>query len=258
MTEKETTTATTTTMVEMTPEERQRFEAFKLEEAKRKRREEQEANLTAYRELVDETVEEVVAHFTQVSEHLRTAKGEAIRSLMDLVRMKRETLGLKADGQWSYTFTKPDSKRRVTMGVHTLDGWQDTVEEGIEMVMEYIKGLASDENSQALVGMVLQLLAKDASGNLKADKVLELRRIAEESGSEQFIDGVRLIEDSHFKTISKIFLKAEVRNDIGAWERIPLNITECSTDEEAETLLLDVIDKKQESDEPNDDDSSRL
>lgn len=144
------------------------------------------------------------------------------------------------------------------MGVHTLDGWRDTVEEGIELVMEYIKGLASDENSQALVGMVLQLLAKDASGNLKADKVLELRRIAEESGSEQFREGVRLIEESHFKTVSKIFLKAEVRNDIGAWERIPLNITECSTDEEAETLLLDVIDKKQESDEPNDDDSSRL
>ena len=132
------------------------------------------------------------------------------------------------------------------MGVHTLDGWRDTVEEGIEMVMEYIKGLASDDNSQALVGMVLKLLAKDASGNLKADKVLELRRIAEESGSEQFIDGVRLIEDSHFKNVSKIFLKAEVRNDIGVWERLPLNITEVATDAEAEQLLLNVIDKKQE------------
>ena len=64
MTEKETTTATTTTMVEMTPEERQRFEAFKLEVAKRKRREEQEANLNAYRELVDETVDKVVTQFT--------------------------------------------------------------------------------------------------------------------------------------------------------------------------------------------------
>lgn len=246
MTEKETTTATTTTMVEMTPEEKQRFEAFKLEEAKRKKREEQEANLNAYRELVDETVDKVVTQFTLMSEQLRSTKNSAIRSLMDLVKMKRETLGLKADGQWSYTFTKPDSKRRVTMGVHTLDGWQDTVEEGIEMVTEYIKGLASDDNSQALVGMVLKLLAKDASGNLNADKVLELRRIAEESGSEQFIDGVRLIEDSHFKTVSKIFLKAEVRNDIGVWERLPLNITEVATDAEAQQLLLDVIDKKQE------------
>lgn len=245
MTEKETTTATTT-MVEMTPEERQRFEAFKLEKAKRKRREEQEANLNAYRELVDETVDKVVTQFALMSEQLRSTKNSAIRSLMDLVRMKRETLGLKADGQWSYTFTKPDSKKRVTMGVHTLDGWRDTVEEGIEMVMEYIKGLASDENSQALVGMVLQLLAKDASGNLKADKVLELRRIAEESGSEQFIDGVRLIEDSHFKTVSKIFLRTEVRNDIGAWERVPLSVTEVTIDKETETLLLDVIDKKQE------------
>lgn len=106
------------------------------------------------------------------------------------------------------------------------------------MVMEYIKGLASDANSQALVGMVLQLLAKDASGNLRADKVLELRRIAEESESEQFMDGVRLIEESHFRTVSKIFLKAEVRNDIGSWERIPLNITEVATDSEAEQLLL--------------------
>lgn len=248
----------TTTMVEMTPEEKQRFEAFKLEEVRRKKREEQKANLTAYRELVDETVDNVVTQFTQMSDQLRDIKSTAIRSLMDLVAMKRETLGLKADGQWSYTFTKPDSKRRVTMGVHTLDGWRDTVEEGIEMVMEYIKGLASDANSQALVGMVLQLLAKDASGNLKADKVLELRRIAEESESEQFLDGVRLIEDSHFKTISKIFLKAEVRNDIGVWQRLPLNITEVATDSETEQLLLSVIDKKQDNDKEDHDDSSRL
>lgn len=233
--------------VTMSQDEQIRFEAFKAQEERARKQAEKEANMLAYRELVNETIDGVIKSFNRISEQLRDTKSVAIRSMMELVRMKRETLGLKRDGQWSYTFTDPDSGRRITVGCRTLDGWRDTVEEGIEMVMRYIESLAGDDNSKALVSMVLRLLSRDVTGRLKADKVLELRRIAEDSKAEAFIDGVKLIEESHYRTVSRIYLTAEVRDSLGAWCKIPLSITESGADMEVEQMVLKAVNREEVS-----------
>jgi hypothetical protein len=108
-----------------------------------------------------------------------------------------------------------------------LDGYDDTVEDGVAIVKEHITSLAGNEQkTRSLVEMVLKLLAKDAAGNLKASRVLQLRKLADESGNERFIEGVRIIEESYRPAPSKTFLRAEERDENSGWKSIPLGMTE--------------------------------
>ena len=72
----------------------------------------------------------------------------------------------------------------------------------------------------------MRLLAKDQKGTLKASRVLQLRKMAEETGNEQFIEGVRIIEESYQPTVTKQFIRADVKGDNGEWVSIPLSVTE--------------------------------
>ncbi|MGQ2119123.1 DUF3164 family protein, partial [Ornithobacterium rhinotracheale] len=65
-------------------------------------------------------------------------------------------------------------------GFRIIDGWDDTVTAGIDKVREFIASLAKDEATGKLVRAVNQLLKKDAKGNLKASRVLELTKLAED------------------------------------------------------------------------------
>lgn len=108
-----------------------------------------------------------------------------------------------------------------------MDGYRDTVEDGIAMVRGYIESLATDDKTQALVSAVLRLLSRDGQGNLKASRVLQLRKMAEESHDEQFLEGVRIIEESYQPSITRRYIRARRRNPkTGAWVNIPLGITD--------------------------------
>ena len=150
--------------------------------------------------------------------------------------MKAELFGTKDGGQYSHTFTNSDSTLRLTLGVNTVDGYRDTVEDGIAMVRGYIESLATDDKSKALVSAVLRLLSRDGQGNLKASRVLQLRKMAEESGDDQFLEGVKIIEESYQPSITRRYIRARRRNPkTGAWVNIPLGITDVDLLPENET-----------------------
>ena len=212
--------------VEMTLEEQIEFEAFKEEQAAERAKEQAKRDREAYKELVDETIEDAIPNLQAVSDCIKTVKNGVLNDFRRVIEMKSEVLKLKKDGQRSDTFTNSAGDKRITIGVYTTDGYRDTVEDGIAIVKEYIEGLASDEKTKALVKMVLRLLARDAKGTLKASRVVQLRKIAEETGSERFMEGVQIIEEAYQPAISKQFIRAEVKNDNGAWIAIPLGMTE--------------------------------
>lgn len=212
--------------VEMTLEEQIAFEAFKEEQAAKRAKEQAKRDREAYKELVDETIEDAIPNLQAVSDCIKTVKNGILNDFRRVIDMKSEVLKLKKDGQRSDTFTNSAGDKRITIGVYTTDGYRDTVEDGIAIVKEYIEGLASDEKTKALVKMVLRLLARDAKGTLKASRVVQLRKIAEETGSERFMEGVQIIEEAYQPAISKQFIRAEVKNDNGAWVAIPLGMTE--------------------------------
>ena len=216
--------------VEMTKEELEAYQAFKAESAKRAAALKKKRDLEAYRELVDETIDTIIPQFDALSAEIRQTKNQAIGNLLTVIRMKRDVIGLKDGGQYSHTFMSSDGTKRIKFGTNTTDGYLDTVNEGIELVTRYITSLAEDEKTQSLVEMVMRLLAKDASGNLKASRVVQLRKIAEETGDEDFLEGVRLIEDSYRPTTSKLFIRIERReNGDGEWQTLPLSVTDTSS-----------------------------
>ena len=99
--------------------------------------------------------------------------------------------------------------------------------EGIAIVKEYLGSLAKDADSAALVQAVLRLMSRDQAGNLKASRVLQLHKMAQDSGNERFQEGVRIIEESYAPTESKQFIRADVKDENGKWIPVPLGMTEC-------------------------------
>ncbi len=212
--------------VTMTSEERREFEAFREEKAKREEAERRKRQRTDYAAMVDDEVRTTLPILRELSEQIKTVKSTVFGNFDAILKMKSEVLGLTKDDQHSHTFTTSDSKLRLTLGVNTIDGYRDTVEDGIAMVKNYIQSLAKDDTSKALVNAVLRLLSRDQSGNIKASRVLQLRKMAEETGDERFIEGVQIIEESYQPTETKKYIRAEYKNEKGAWVIVPLGMTD--------------------------------
>ncbi len=210
----------------MTAEERREFEAYRAEKQKREAAELRKQQRTDYAAMVDDEVRTTLPVLRELSEQIKTVKSTVFSNFDAILKMKSEVLGLTKDDQRSHTFTTSDSKFRLTLGVNTVDGYRDTVEDGIAMVKGYIQSLAKDETSKALVNAVLRLLSRDGQGNIKASRVLQLRKMAEETGDERFIEGVQIIEESYQPTETKKYIRAEYKNDKGAWVIIPLGMTD--------------------------------
>ena len=211
--------------VEMTADERREFEAYKAAKEKKEAEAKRKSDREAYTALVDETIAAVMPELSSISEAIAQQKTAAAEAFRGALEMKAELFGVK-DDQQSHTFTNSESTMRITIGHNMLDNYRDTVNEGIAMVKAYIESLARDDTSRALVKAVLRLLSRDEMGNLKASRVLQLRRMAEETGDEGFIEGVRIIEESYQPTRSKEYIRAAVRSESGAWMPVPLSMTD--------------------------------
>lgn len=209
----------------MTAEERKRYEAWKAEDEKKRAAEERKRQRGEYANMVDDEIRTAIPQLREMSEALKTVKDTIFGNFDAVLKMKSEILGLTRDDQRSHTFTTSDSTLRLTLGVNCIGGYRDTVEDGIAMVKKYIESLAKDDNSRALVNAVLRLLSRDGQGNIKASKVLQLRKMADDSGDERFIEGVKIIEESYQPTVTKRYIRAEYKDEKGAWRYIPLDMT---------------------------------
>lgn len=212
--------------VTMSAAERAEWEAFKAEKAKKEAAEQRRQQRETYAQMVDDELEQALPELLNLSRDIKTTKDTVFGNFAAIIDMKAELFGTKDGGQYSHTFTNSDSTLQLTLGVNTVDGYRDTVEDGIAMVKAYIESLAKDETSKALVNAVLRLLSRDQSGNIKASRVLQLRKMAEETGNERFIEGVQIIEESYQPTATKKYIRAEYKNEKGAWVNIPLGMTD--------------------------------
>ena len=218
------------TTVTMTDAEMAEFKAFqeakKAEAAKAQAKQMRED----YREMVDDAIESMMPKLKVVSKDLENYKRTVFEEFSAILDMKGEMFkmekGEDLDNQ-SHTFTNSKGTMRIVLGHYVTDNYLDTVDEGIAKVQSYISSLASDKKSQALVDMVMRLLAKDAKGTLKASRIIQLRKMAERSGAPEFIEGVNIIEEAYQPIKSRTYLKAYEKNaDTGAWVQIPLGMTE--------------------------------
>ena len=211
----------------MTEEEKREFEAFRQAKAKKEAEEQARRDRATYNRMEDDEIARSIPVLLDISERIKTSKQRVMDNFKTILEMKYDLFRTKVkDDQKSHTFTNSEGDKRITLGVYVTDGYRDTVEDGIAIVKEYIEGLAKDEKTKALVSMVLRLLSRDAKGTLKASRIVQLRKVAEETGDERFLEGVRIIEESYQPEVSKQFIRAEVKDVNGMWRSVPLGMTE--------------------------------
>lgn len=215
------------TTVVMTAEEKAEFEAFQAAKAKKAAEEKARADREQYRQLVDDEIERSIPVLEEISGRIKESKQRVMDNFKTILEMKGDLFKTKLkEDQRSHTFTNSKGNKRITLGVYVTDGYRDTVEDGIAIVKEYIESLAKDDKTRSLVSMVLRLLARDAKGALKASRIVQLRKVAMETGDDRFMEGVRIIEESYQPEVSKQFIRAEIKNENGMWKPIPLGMTE--------------------------------
>lgn len=196
------------------------FTADQLKAALAKVESKKDNDRKAYKELVEQTVPKVIFTLCAASEQISNAKTAAFKYFEDILKLKADVYGIK-EKQQSHTFSCDGAE--ITIGYRVTDGWDDTANTGIAKVENFISSLATDDKTSALVKIVFNLLKKDAKGNLKGSRVLELQKLTKEFNNEEFTDGVNIIADSYKPVRSVWYIEAYLVDDEGVKTPIPLS-----------------------------------
>lgn len=193
--------------------------------AKREMEQQIKEERRTYKLLASDIVNESIPKLLAVSAELTRVKREVYSNFAAALNLKHELYNTR-EKQFNNTFSNATQTFRITLGDRLIDSYDDTANEGIEIVKEYISSMASDEKTKKLVSLVMRLLSKDQKGSLKASRILQLSKLADESDDERFIDGVKIIRDAYRPQQSKTFITAEHKDEQGVWHSIPLSATE--------------------------------
>ncbi len=210
-------------ITKLTKEEKAALKAQLAADAKAEKARVQNERAT-YKELVDAAVRSNVRKLQELSAEMERVKAEVFGEFAALIRTKNELFSTKMNRQ-SDTFTTQDGTMSITLGNRVNEGWDDTVEAGIAKVKEYLATLARDENSATLVETVMGLLAKDRKDALKANKVLELERLAVKIRDAEFIDGINIIKQAYRPVPTCQFITVTVKDDKGVENKLPLSLS---------------------------------
>lgn len=193
-----------------------------LEQELRRRKKAKTSDRDAYKALVEETVPNAIGALSDASKNLSLAKTLVYQFFEDVLALKEKAYDIK-EKQRSHTFTSKNGE--VTIGYRINDGWDDTVHAGIAKVEKFISSLAKDESTALLVETVFGLLKKDSKGNLKGNRVMELRQMTDKFDSPEFTDGVEIILAAYKPVRSSWYIEAYKIDDNGVKTAIPLNIS---------------------------------
>lgn len=177
----------------------------------------------AYKQTVNETIPKLFLDLVQAAQVLSSVKKRCFEDLKGLVTSKAELYG-KEEQQYSHSFTT-DKGLTIMIGRRYNDGWDDTVTAGINKVKAFLESLGKDANSKALVKTVLQLLSQGKAESLKASRVLQLKRLAEDVNNPEFTDAINIISDAYRPVFTKEFVTARYKDKQGKTVDLPLDIT---------------------------------
>ncbi|MGM9783115.1 MAG: DUF3164 family protein [Paludibacteraceae bacterium] len=217
---------------ELSDEEVALLEQARADKAKREAEEKHAQEVKTYKDLVDEAVNDTVPEAEDVSRMLEQRKAGIFERFHSIIAMKEElykgSKSMAKEGRFTDSFTNKAGTARVTLGFNTNDAYDDTYTAGVEKVKEYIQSLASDDKSRQLAEMVNTLLMeRSKAGQLKAQNVLRLENMANESGNSTFIEGMKIIRDAYRPERTKQFVKVETKDATGKFQTISLNMTNC-------------------------------
>lgn len=209
-------------ITKMTPAERAALRE-QLEAQERADSQKRQESIDAYKQMVDEFCADSFERMKKISELLRAEK-ERVFADADLLIKQKEALFKTKSDRHSNQFTTSDGKVTVALGYRTTDGWDDTVNEGIAKVKEYLSSLAATEEGAKAVNIILKLLAKDKKGNMKASSMIQLEQEAAKNGNPLFVEGVQIIRDAYRPVDSCQFISVSYKDDNGVKHVLPLSL----------------------------------
>lgn len=183
-----------------------------------------EAEKVAYVGLKEQFVHSKFSKLQALSEQISSLKKEIFNDAKSLIELKESALSVKL-GRHTDKFTCKDGSISINLGSRTTEAWDDTVDNGIEMIKIYLRNLAVDDNSATLVETIMSLLSKDNKGVLRADKVLQLQQMANKIDNEDFTAGIEIIRDAYRPQESCRFIEVRYRDEEGKQQSLPLSIS---------------------------------
>lgn len=178
----------------------------------------------SYNAMRDEFVTRTFQSLKQLSGCMQEQKQTIFEESAELDTMQQRFFKVKLDRK-SRTLTHSDGHISIKVGNRLNDGWDDSVEIGIEKVREYLATLATDEKSARLVNAITRLLAKDQKGTLKANKVLELEKMANESQDATFLEGLRIIKEAYRPIPTCQFVEVKYKDENDVEHSLPLSMS---------------------------------
>ncbi len=195
--------------------------SLKQKERKKKIADERES----YKQLAADAVARMFELVQETSANLTRVKRLIYDEFETIIKMKQELFKVKSQ-QRSHTFMSADGLLRLTLGQNIIHAYDDTAGTGEAKIKQYLASMVTDQKSEQLVGLISDLLSKDKAGNYNPANIIKLQNRAEQSGDELFIDGVHIITKAYSPQPSKTYVRAEAKNQHGAWLNIPLGMTE--------------------------------
>lgn len=185
-----------------------------------------QADRDALKDLTKEAVTQGLADIEAAKQALEDTKTRVYSTFRDILEEKRRLYGIKA-GQKTYSFSVP-SVGAITLGYRAIEDWDDTVNEGIAKIDEFLASLKNhnDATKDALVDMVSKSLKKTKSGDLRASAVLELQNMVDKFNDPLFTEGVTIISKAKRSKKSAWFIEGtKIDKDTGKSIALPLNIS---------------------------------
>lgn len=194
-----------------------------LEAEERAEKQKRQDDIDAYKQSVDDFVHSTFERMKRVSELMREEKNAAFAAADTIIALKDELWDTKTD-RHSNSFTSADGMVSITLGKRTNDGWDDTVNVGVQKVTDFFKSMARDEEMAALAEMVMSLLSRDKKGNLKASRVLQLREVARKSGYSELIEAADIIQAAYSPVETVEFISVQYKDENGIKRALPLSL----------------------------------
>ncbi len=210
---------------QMTAEERAQLKA-QLEEEERLEQQRKQEQKEVYIKLKDEFLERSLAKLQALSSEMQRLKSEIFADAETLIKMKDELFNVKTDRQ-SNSFTHESGKFSMALGNRINEGWDDTCDQGIAKVKDFLATLAKDDNSAALVETIMRLIAKNNKGVLKASKVLELEKLANKIQAPELLEGLAIIKNSYRPKPTCQFISVTLKDANGNDQQLPLSLSQC-------------------------------
>ena len=209
--------------VQITESEWRELQSLKKVEEERKKAQKRKEDRETYRRMSQEAVAETFVEIKRLSELMQATKKMVMERFLAILKLRDEAFDTDPK-QSQYSFVDEGVTQRIILGRYKKYMHDTTAEAGIEMVKGYLEKLGTDSETQKLVRIILDLLSENAQGELEPDKILQLDRYAEEFGSEEFAEGVKIIKESLVFDWTKYFFRAEEKTEGGAWKSVPVSM----------------------------------